>query len=130
MSNRIYRFSYGLTLLIALYFELDYLVYGMLIVGLLEALTNWRIPILFSRMRYQNDGDPNEGSLGITFKQRIPFDAERAWRIVVTTMVAISYIIFPDLLWFFPWFMGFSILGAGVSGVCPGYLGIKWIGFR
>lgn len=130
MSNRIYRLLFGLTLLTALYFELDYLVYGVIIVGLFEAITNWRIPILVSRLRYHNDGDASEGSLGINFKQRIPFDAERAWRISVTAMLAISVFAFPDFLWFFPWFMGFAILGAGVSGVCPVYLGIKWIGFR
>ena len=26
--------------------------------------------------------------------------------------------------------MGFAILGAGVSGVCPILLGTKWVGFR
>lgn len=130
MSNRIYRFFFGLLLLLSLYFEMDYLVYAILIITLLEALTNWRIPILISRLRYHNDGDANEGSLGINFKKRIPFDAERAWRITVTLMIAVSYILFPETLWFIPWFIGFAVLGAGVSGVCPVYLGIKWIGFR
>ena len=130
MSNRIYRLLYGLILLIALYFEVSYLVYALVIIGLVEAITNWRIPVLISRLRFNNDGNANEGSLGINFKQRIPFDAERAWRIAVSVMMIISYFIFPDILWFFPWFMGFAILGAGVSGVCPVYLGIKWAGFR
>lgn len=130
MSNRIYRFLFGLILLVALYFEADYLVYALIITGLLEGITNWRIPILASRLRYHNDGDANEGALGINFKQRIPFEAERAWRVLVVSMLGITYFVFPDTLWFFPWFMGFAILGAGVSGVCPFYLGMKWIGFR
>jgi len=104
MSNRIYRLLYGLILLVALYFEVDYLIYALVITGLTEAITNWRIPVLVSRLRYQNDGDPNEGSLGINFKQRIPFDAERVWRILTSIMVVISYLIFPDILWFFTWF--------------------------
>ena len=130
MSNRIYRFCFGLILLLALYLELEYLVYAIMIVALLEAITNWRIPLLITRLRYHNSGDANEGSLGINFKQRIPFEAERAWRITVSLMIAVSYILFPDAMWFIPWFMGFAILGAGISGVCPVYLGIKWIGFR
>ena len=130
MSNRAYRFLYGLLLLFALYFVVGYLIYALIIIGLLEAITNWRIPVLVSRLRYHNDGDANEGSLGIDFKQNIPFDAERAWRISVISMLGVSYFVFSQSLWFLPWFMGFAILGAGVSGVCPIFLAIKWMGFR
>jgi hypothetical protein len=130
LSNRLYRFIFGLVLLVALYFEAHYLVYAVIIISLVEAVTNWRIPLLVSRLRFHNDGELNEGSLGINFRQSIPFDAERMWRITVVLMLAISYFSFPDTLWFFPWFMGFAILGAGISGVCPIFLGIKWLGFR
>ena len=130
MSNRLYRFFFGLALLLSLYFNATYLVYAIMIIALLEGLTNWRIPVLISRLRYHNDGDANEGSLGIHFKQRIPCDAERIWRLTVTLMIAAGYILFPESLWFIPWFIGFAILGAGISGVCPVFLGIKWIGFR
>jgi hypothetical protein len=35
-----------------------------------------------------------------------------------------------DVLWFFPWFMGFAIMGAGASGICPVLLGLRWAGFK
>lgn len=130
MSNRLYRLLFGATLLIALYFDLNRIIEALILLSLFEAITNLRIPRLLSRIRFGNDGDPNEGSLGISFTQRTGFEAERGWRLTVFSMLAISYFVYPDTLWFFPWFMGFAILGAGVSGVCPVYLALKWAGMK
>jgi len=130
VSNRLYRMIFGLTLLLALYFDIDQAVYALVGLAIFEAITNLRIPLLVSRLRYHNDGDPDEGSLGIQFPVRTPFEAERGWRLTVASMLAISVFAFPDALWFFPWFMGFAILGAGVSGVCPMFLAMKWIGLK
>ena len=130
MSNRTYRFFFGAILLVALYFELDTALYVLLGIVLFEALTNLRVPKLVSRARYGNDGDPDEGSLGICFKQRFPIEAERSWRLLVGAMLTISLYLVPDAMWVFPWFMGFAILGAGVSGVCPMFLFLRWTGFK
>ena len=35
-----------------------------------------------------------------------------------------------EVIWLIPWFMGFAIMGAGVSGVCPGLLLMRWVGFK
>ena len=33
-------------------------------------------------------------------------------------------------LWIVPWFIGFALFGAGLSGICPMVLGLKRLGFR
>lgn len=130
MSNRLYRLLYGALLLVALYFEFIVIIYGLIGLAVFEAITNLRIPKLISRLRYGNDGDPMEGTIGIEFKTRTSFEAERGWRISVAAMLALSVFVFPEVLWFFPWFMGFAVFGAGVSGVCPMFLLMKWLGLK
>jgi len=130
LSNRLYRMIFGAILLLALYFDATQVVYALVGLAAFEAITNLRIPLLVSRLRNGNDGDPDEGSLGIQFHTRTTFQAERAFRLSVAAILAISLFAYPDELWFFPWFMGFAILGAGVSGVCPMFLGLKWAGLR
>ena len=121
---------FGITLLVSLYFDLYQAVNALMALALFEAVTNLRIPRIVSKLRLGNEGDPTEGSLGIQFRARTRFEAERAWRLAVTAMLAISLFIYPDTLWFFPWFMGFAIMGAGVSGVCPVFLALKWAGLK
>ena len=66
--------------------------------------------------------------------QRFDFDAIRAWRITVAVFLAGSLLLLKEqnveFVWFFPWFMGFAIMGAGASSVCPVLLFIRWIGFK
>ena len=130
MSNRLYRLLYGALLLVGLYFEFIVLIYALIGLALFEAVTNLRIPNLSSRLRSNYEPDPTEGTIGIDFKTRTSFEAERGWRIAVASMLALSIFVFPDALWFFPWFMGFAVFGAGVSGVCPMFLLMKWIGLK
>ncbi len=130
MSNRLYRLTLGIALLIFLYFDLRPALYGLIALLALEALTNLRLPNLVYRLRGRRDGDPQEGSLGIPFKVRTRFEAERAWRLIVGFFLLLSVVLFPHTLWFFPWFMGITIMGAGLSGVCPAYLALKWAGLK
>ena len=106
------------------------LIYGLIAVLLFEGITNYRIPVLVSKIRYQNEGDKNEGTLGLSFKERINFDAERGWRLLLGSVLIVVYVFFFDQVWYFAWFMGFAILGAGLSGVCPLFISLKWLGFR
>ncbi len=130
MSNRFYRLVFGTLLLLALYFDWQPVLYGLVAVALFEGVTNLRIPRLVCRLRTGSDCDPAEGSLGIAFDIRTGFEAERGWRLLVATMLAISLFVYPQMLWFFPWFMGFAIMGAGISGVCPMFLALKWAGLK
>lgn len=130
MSNRQYRLFFGALLLFALYFEQVIIIYILIGFATFEAITNLRLPKIVSRLRYQNVGDPLEGSIGINFKIRSEFEAERGWRLSVVTMLCLSIFALPEILWFIPWFMGLAILGAGISGVCPMFLVMKWVGLK
>ncbi|VAW75655.1 hypothetical protein MNBD_GAMMA15-911 [hydrothermal vent metagenome] len=130
MSNRLYRMLFGLLLLIGLYFGLNALVYGLVAIAVLEGITNLRLPIIVSRLRGIEASGTAEASLGIAFHTRSSFEAERGFRLLVASMLAIGLFVFPEHLWFFPWFIGFALLGAGASGVCPMYLALRWCGLR
>ena len=130
MSNRIYRLFVGLVLLVGLYFDLPWLIYALIIVVMFEGITNMRIPILVSRLRKGPAADLNEGTLYLPFKQRFSFEAERAWRLVLGIVLIFVYVLYYDVVWAFAWFMGFAIVGAGLSGVCPLFMTLKWLGFR
>jgi hypothetical protein len=130
VSNRFYRLLFGIALLLSLYFDLYPVMYGLIGLAMFEGATNLRVARLVSRLRSGNDGDPYEGSLGIAFKARTRFEAERGWRMTVALMLIVSMFVYPKALWFFPWFMGFAIMGAGISGVCPVFLALKWVGLK
>jgi len=129
VSNRLYRLIVGLILLTGLYFDLTGLIYALIAAVLFEGITNLRIPVLVSKIR-STTGDLGEGTLGLPFHQRFNFDAERAWRLVLGSILILVYVIFFDTVWYLAWFMGFAILGAGLSGVCPLFISLKWLGFR
>ena len=127
MSDRAYRLSVGVLLLIGLYFELPVLIYSIIGIALFEAVTNLRIPIIVEKItghKVINESD------GFNFKQRFNFDAERVWRLILAAVLIVVYVLFYDQLWYVAWFLGFAILGAGLSGVCPMFITIKWAGFR
>jgi hypothetical protein len=132
MSDRVYRSLLGLALLVGLYFELPELIYSLIAMLFFEGLTNLRLPKLVCHFRscvnmqnviaeYQVDQiNPNF---------RFAMESEQAWRLLVGLLLLVTYQYY-DQLWFFPWFMGFAIFGAGLSGLCPVLLAIRWIGFR
>ena len=132
MSERFFRLIVGTLLLGSLYFEIQFGI--PVLIGLLtvEGLTNYRIPQLVTRLRMA--GAPNFDDSSELMPEahlaRIPFDAERAWRLVVAVMLVVTVYLFNEQLWFFPWFMGFAIFGAGLSGVCPVLISLKLMGFR
>lgn len=133
MSERTFRFIIGALLLAALYFGMDHLMRAIIAVLVLEAISNWRIPLLITRLRKQDTSSFHDSAhilLTGDRDHRFSFDAERAWRLVVAAMLVLTLYFFNDLLWFFPWFMGFAILGAGISGVCPVLISLKFAGFR
>lgn len=132
MTDRSYRVLLGTLLLVALYFELQGLILALIVVMLLEGLTNLRLPLVLGRLAGSEGSDAPECDdfAASQHRYRLPFDAERAWRIVVSLFLILSVFVFAEMLWFFPWFMGFAILGAGISGVCPVLISLKFAGFR
>jgi len=57
-------------------------------------------------------------------------EAERALRFVVSLLLVASLFAFPDLLWWVPWFIGFALVAAGLSGICPMVSALRAIGLR
>ena len=130
MTERTFRIILGAVLLAALYFELPMVIYGYIAVLLFEGISNWRVPILVSRLSGNPDLTNSECTLSPGDNARINFEAERALRLVVAVFLIVSYISFGKELWFFPWFIGFALFGAGLSGICPMVMGFRWLGFR
>ena len=103
-------------------------IYGYIVLLMFEGVTNWRIPILVSKLRY---GDKfQEYVEDSSSDAKVQFDAERVLRFVVGIFVVISFILLPDLLWFFPWFVGFMLMMAGITNICPMVMFLRWVGFR
>ena len=131
MSERVFLFIVGAYILIGLYFEIDVMIYALSVLLLLEGLTNIRITTLSQALIRQT---VPAGLTVFQTSQRINFDAFRAWRMLVAVMLGGSFLLLKEhdieVVWFFPWFMGFAIMGAGASGVCPMILFIRWIGFK
>ncbi|HEB99809.1 MAG TPA: hypothetical protein ENJ05_09890 [Thiotrichales bacterium] len=131
MSERMFRTLFGALLLIGLYFDQYPLIWGLVGLLLFEGITNWRLPVVVCRLRGR-DGCAEAGRevLPDLCDSPVQFEAERAWRFVVAGFLASSLAVFQEGAWFVPWFMGFAIFGAGLSGVCPVLVSLKLMGFR
>ena len=132
MTDRTYRAILGALLLLTLTFDLDMLMYGIIAVLFFEGVTDIRIPKLMCKLRkclHIKYGPGEYAQDTQNLNSRFSIESERMWRLIVGCMLAITFYFFEQL-WFFPWFMGFAIFGAGVSGVCPVLLVIRWAGFR
>ncbi len=131
MSERVYLFLVGAIILFVLYFELDKVIFGLCLWLAFEGITNYRLTLLIQRLR---NATVAPGLTVFKTRQRFSFDAFRAWRLMVALFLGGSMVLLKgysvEVLWFLPWFMGFAIMGAGVSGVCPMLLLLRWVGFR
>jgi len=130
MTDRTYRTMVGLALLIVLYFDYRMVMYFIIGVLLFEGVTNIRLPMMVGSFRkYVLKDNYAYADAGLVENPKFNIESERLWRLVVSLFLFIGYFLI-DALWFFPWFMGFAIFGAGLSGVCPVLLAIRWLGFK
>jgi hypothetical protein len=127
MSERLFRIILGLSLLVFLAMDMPVLVYGYMGLVLFEGATNWRIPILVSKARYGNN---YMSAVNACSGVRMNFEAERVLRILIAVFLALSYVLFNEVLWFFPWFIGVMLLLAGLTNICPMVMTLRWIGFK
>ncbi|QKT03885.1 DUF2892 domain-containing protein [Ectothiorhodospiraceae bacterium 2226] len=123
MNDRYFRLALGLALLIGLYFELAALVLLLIVLLAFEGLTNLRLCRAFCPR------DPLTEGAG-AYAARIPFDAERALRLLVALFLFVGYVLYPQHAWGLTWLVGFALVGAGMSGICPMVLALRGIGFR
>ena len=126
MSERTFRLIQGLYILTGLYLEIDLMMYIYMGVIAFEGLTNLRVPILVSRIRYGRAmvaEDPTSPEC------KFGFEAERMLRVVVFILMVLTYVVFP-VAWFFPWFIGVMLLMAGITNICPMVMFMRFLGFR
>lgn len=128
MTERVFRFIVGAWLLVALYFNLPGAVYALIGVLVLEGLTNQRVPAIVARVRGVSIANDRCGAH--TMAGRFAFEAERALRLIFASLLIVSYVVFHDSLWVLPWVIGFGLVGAGLSGVCPMVLSLRAVGLR
>lgn len=126
MSDRSYRFFLGLCILISLFLKLDYAIYIIIGMMMIEAVTNYRIPILINQ--FKNNPQPNIANI-TTAAPYFGIEAERLFRVIVVLFIALGSIAFPDKLWFFPWFVGLNLILAGITGICPLVMLLRKLGF-
>ena len=131
MSERVFLFLVGVYILVALYLGMDSMIYLLSLWLLFEAITDIRLTTLSQKLMKKK---VHAGLIVFNSHQRFDFDAIRAWRITVAVLLGGSLLLLKEhnveFVWFFPWFMGFAIMGAGASSVCPVLLFIRWVGFK
>ena len=131
MSERVFLFFVGVYILVALYLGMDVMIYLLSLWLLFEAITDIRLTTLTQKSMKKS---VPAGLIVFNTNQRFDFDALRTWRITVAVLLGGSLILLKEqnveFVWFFPWFMGFAILGAGASSVCPVLLFLRWLGFK
>jgi hypothetical protein len=130
MSERVYRLLIGLSVLATLYLDSRPAMYGLITLMVFEAVTNWRIPLLASRLRYGTAAVDAVARETCSLRHRFSFEAERALRLMFSTVLFVTYVMFNQYLWLFPWFAGFALAVAGLSGICPMLLFLEKLGFR
>lgn len=124
MSERHFRIILGAWLILGLFINSTPVVYALVGLLLFEGATNLRIPALVSRIRNGRAQSP-PGVTGL-----LNFEAERILRLIIALLVILPYSGTVDLLWWLPWFVGFALIGAGLSGICPMVQALRWAGLK
>lgn len=115
-------------LLLMLSLGLDEGIYVFIGLLVFEGVTNLRIPLLVSKLRLGSEFKASE-ILGPGCS-RIPFDAERALRLLVAVLLVATFVVYKEQTWFFPWFIGSMLLLAGITNICPMVMALRWVGFK
>jgi hypothetical protein len=127
MTERTFRILLGSVLILLLYVGRSEWIAAYMVIILFEFATNWRVPIVVSRLRF---GDAKYAGPTFAGNSRFEFEAERALRFVVAVFIGASVWLIGDPLWFFPWFVAFMLLAAGLTNICPMVMALRWIGFK
>lgn len=130
MTEPQYRIIFGLSLLASIYFEWSYIIYLLIGCLVFEGLTNRFIPERVQSLTNTEHRQPARCHEAPNKDYRFNIQADRVTRFAVAFLIAISYIGFPQWLWFLSWFVGFNIVLAGICNCCPTTLLLQKAGFR
>lgn len=130
MSEKNFRIILGAWLIMGLLINSPYVIYALVGLLLFEGVTNLRVPCLITRARFGNQPDAENEAEKFNLNARSSFEAERGLRVIVAALIVVPMITATELLWLLPWFVGFALIGAGLSGICPMVLALRWLGMR
>lgn len=126
MTERSFRIILGLWLIVGLYFNSVEIIYALIAVLILEGITSCNVPLLVCKIRFGAKHPGCEKSS----TSKISFEAERALRFIIVLFISLPFIPGLAFLWWFPWIVGFGLIGAGLSGICPLVISLRYIGLR
>ncbi len=127
MSERNFRVIMGLWLVAGLYLNSIEVIYSLIGLLLFEGITNFRVPLIVCKIRF---GSKHTGLEKKPAVSKISFESERALRFIVALFVSLPLMSGLEFLWWLPWFTGFALIGAGLSGICPMVLALRYAGLR
>jgi len=146
MSERLFRLISGAMLYLALtlsaLLESPTPAYLYLSLVLFEAITNWRIPIIITRLRYgkqyksnlENFTKKNDPGSAVNIINKI--EAERFLRVIVFILVFFPFIThienanYQIYIDYIPWFVATMLCLAGVTNICPMVMFLRSMGMR
>ena len=134
MTERSWRFVFGILCLIFLTFEYYNAIYVIVAIAVFEGITNLRLPIILSKLSFMNKNShfmiQDTMAIKPANRKTIAFEAQRMFRLSVAIAIAIPLLLYPETLWFLPWFTGIMLTMSGITGICPMMLLLQWAGFK
>jgi len=132
MSESRFLLSLGISLWAILaysaYFDTLLPLYAFIGYLLFEGITNLRITNISKLFSQTTTNDrPIKNNFNTSLLKHI--EADRALRIIIAAFIYVP-LIFPDFLWFLPWFISGMLIMAGITNICPMNILLKWAGFR
>ncbi len=139
MTERTFRIFLGAGLFLLLYItaangNTDLILYYIVLL-VFEGMTNWRLPKIITLVKnkvlyYEFVEADSYQAAQIYPLLGIPFEAERAMRLVVASILALPLFFSVEALWIVPWFVASMLLLAGLTNICPMVMFFRWLGFR
>ena len=133
MTERAFRLVLGtmlwLALVVSIYTSSMLAIYLLVALLLFEGITNCRVPIIVSRIRYGRDfqSHVDTTACGRLFSR---MEAERMLRFIVVLFVLVPMYVAPEWIWFMPWFVTGMLILAGITNICPMVMFLRWMGLR
>jgi len=129
VTERAYRLLIGILIIAFLFFQLNYAIWAIIALMSFEALTNWRVPIIVSKVLYPSDIIKESESENQ--KNSVNFEAERMLRWITMALILLGISNYTEsMLWYLPWFVGLMLLVSGVTGICPMVMALRKMGLK
>lgn len=130
MSERNFRIVLGAWLIMGLFLNSPHVMYALVALLVFEGITNLRLPRLITSARVGRQASTIDAAAHDNPDARTSFEAERGFRLIIALLVLVPVVGSTELLWLLPWFVGFALIAAGLSGICPIVLTLRWLGMR